>query len=508
MSTNIIPKIPVKEMFLGHSPEGWSSYQQAISAAQAVLYEHYASLKKPFSGIQVDDLVSLLKDMPVCPEEGRDLDEVLDEVGNRILRHSVRVHDPACSAHLHCPPLTAALAAELLISATNQSMDSWDQSPAGTILEEKMVSWLCSVFYSKDQGDGVFTSGGTQSNLMGLLLARDYFLKQKMNWNVMHQGLPPAAGGMKVICSEEAHFTIKQSAALLGLGEHAVVPVKTDGKHQMCLSDLDQKMNQLKKDGCYPFAIVATAGTTDFGSIDPLKEIADRAEAENIWFHVDAAYGGALALSQKHQHRLDGIKRADSLAVDFHKLFYQPISCGAFLLKDRSRFQLIKRHAEYLNSEEDDLLGIPHLVHKSVQTTRRFDALKLFVSLQTVGKKRFAEMIDHTIEVTRKAAEWIRREQHLELINDPPQLNALVFRYIPCNKTTDIHEINRKIRHTLLQRGKAVIAQTKVDGKTFLKLTIINPQMTLTGLVEMLEAVRQTGLELEKERRGKDSYGG
>ena len=508
MSSNIIPKIPAKEMFLGHFPEGWSSYQQAISTAQTVLYEHYASLRKPFSGIEIESLVSLLEDMTVCPEEGRNLEEVLDEVGTRILRHSVNVHDPACSAHLHCPPLTAALAAELLISATNQSMDSWDQSPAATILEEKLVSWLCSVFYRQDQGDGVFTSGGTQSNLMGLLLARDYFLKQKMNWDVMHQGLPPEAGRMRVICSKAAHFTIKQSAALLGLGENAVVPVKTDGKYQMCLSDLDQKISRLKKDGLHLFAIVATAGTTDFGSIDPLKNIANRAEMEKVWFHVDAAYGGALALSEKHKHLLAGVKRADSLAVDFHKLFYQPISCGAFLLKDRSRFQLIKRHADYLNSEEDDLLGIPHLVHKSVQTTRRFDALKLFISLQAVGKKRFAEMIDHTIEVTREAAEWVRREEHLQLINDPPALNALVFRYVPRHKTTDIHQINREIRQALLHRGKAVIAQTKVDGMTSLKLTIINPQVTLSDLVEILEGVRQTGFELEKERRAKDSYGG
>jgi L-2,4-diaminobutyrate decarboxylase len=504
----MMTKLPVKDLFLGHSPEAWSSYQQAISAAQTVLYEHYASLNQPFSGTGVDDLVSLLKDMPVCPEEGRDLGEVLEDVGVRILRHSVRVHDPACSAHLHCPPLTPALAAELLISATNQSMDSWDQSPAATILEEKMVSWLCSVFYGNLQGDGVFTSGGTQSNLMGLLLARDHFLKQKLNINGMHQGLPPEAGKMKVLCSDIAHFTIKQSAALLGLGENAVVPVKTDTKYQMSLTDLDEKISQLKKDGYHLFAIVATAGTTDFGSIDPLQGIADRAEAENAWFHVDAAYGGALALSEKHRHRLDGIGRADSLSVDFHKLFYQPISCGAFLLKDGSRFQLIKRHADYLNSEEDERMGIPHLVHKSVQTTRRFDALKLFVSLQAVGKKRFAGMIDHTIGVTKKAADWIRRAGHLQLVNDPPQMNALVFRYVPRDQTVDIHQLNRDIRQRLLQRGKAVMALTKVDGLTSLKLTIINPRITLSVLTEILEEVRKTGLELEEERREKDSYGG
>lgn len=503
-----VEKAPARECFLNDSLAGWLAYQQAVTAARDVLYQHYASLSRPFGGIQVKQLKSLLEGITICPEEGRPIDEVLQEIGEKVVRHSVAVHHPACTAHLHCPPLTAALAAEQLTSAMNQSMDSWDQSPAATILEAKMIDWLCSRFFGGTAGDGIFTSGGTQSNFMGLLLARDRFLRDRMNWNVKLKGLSAYASRMRILCSEVAHFTVKQAAALLGLGEEAVILVDTDRQYRMDLLDLDKKFYHLKRNGYLPFAIVATAGTTDFGSIDPLPEIAKRAQAEELWLHVDAAYGGALLMSDRYKHLLAGIERADSLAVDFHKLFYQPISCGAFLLKDKAHFSLIRRHADYLNSEEDDLLGIPHLVSKSVQTTRRFDALKLFVSLQAIGRIRFAEMIEHTLEMAQKAAWFIRRDQRLELINDPPALNAIVFRYLPLSDEICGNRINRDIRDVLLQEGKAVIAHTKVNGAACLKLTLLNPMLTVEELTDLLQEIKQTGLKLETEKGGNKAHAG
>lgn len=499
---NKVVKTPGRECFLNSSPAGWSAYLQAVTAAREVFYQHYATLSRPFSGIQVGQLKALLEEIPVCPEEGRPIEEVLRETGEKIVRHSVVVHHPACSAHLHCPPLTAALAAEQLTSAMNQSMDSWDQSPAATMLEEKMIGWLCSRFFDSTAGDGIFTSGGTQSNYMGLLLARDFYLRERMNWDAKRKGLPAHASRMRILCSKAAHFTVKQAAALLGLGEEAVILIDTDKRYQMDLLDLDKELYQLKSVGYLPFAIVATAGTTDFGSIDPLGEIVRRAEAEKIWLHVDAAYGGALLMSDRYKHQLAGIEKADSVVVDFHKLFYQPISCGAFLLRNKEHFELIRRHADYLNSEEDEWLGIPHLVGKSVQTTRRFDALKLFVSLQATGRIRFAEMIEHTLEIAQEAAQLIRRDEHFQLINDPPALNAVVFRYRPTMRKVESDQLNRNIRDVLFHQGKAVIAQTRVDGMTCLKLTLLNPLLTSEELVNLLQAVKQTGLKLEMERGG------
>lgn len=489
--------------FLNETTASRNAYSQAMQTAHEVIQHHFAGLDKPFSGISPEELTALFRSLEICPEEGVELETVLRQTGERILRHSVAVHHPTCAAHLHCPPLTPALAAETMISAMNQSMDSWDQSPAATILEEKMVRWLCRQFGLESQSDGVFTSGGTQSNLMGLLLARNHFAQTRFDWNIQRKGLPPHAKDWRILCSQAAHFTVKQSAALLGLGEEAVICVETDEQHRLSITDLDRKLAQLRQQKKLPFAIVATVGTTDFGSIDPLPPLVERTHKDQMWLHVDAAFGGALAFSERHRHLVTAIERADSITVDFHKWFYQPISCGAFLLRDEAHFDEIKRNADYLNPAEDEQHGIPHLVTKSIQTTRRFDALKLFVSLQTLGRRGFSHMIDRTMEIAAKAAGMIRDDDKLLAINPHPMLNAVVFRYLPepdpgeCQQSRQ-NWINRDIRQLLLARGEAVIAQTKVKGDICLKLTLLNPRITLTDIHHILNAVKQIGAQLEK----------
>ncbi|SFS58291.1 pyridoxal phosphate-dependent decarboxylase family protein [Marininema halotolerans] len=494
------------EWFLTGTPLSQAAHQQAINTAQQTIETHFSTANKPFSGIQAEELSNLLEDDVICPEEGVPLATTLHEVGQKVLRHSVAVHHPACAAHLHCPPLIPALAGEMMVSATNQSMDSWDQSPSATLLEERMVQWLCKTFGFSHQADGVFTSGGTQSNFMGLLLARDHYAWTRFGWNIQKRGLPPEAREMRILCSEAAHFTVKQSAALLGLGEEAVVTIKTDEDHRMNLEDFNQKLSHLYGEGLHPFVIAATAGTTDFGSIDPLPELASRAHALGLWLHVDAAYGGALMLSNTYKKQLQGIEAAHSITVDFHKLFYQPISCGAFLVNDQNHFNRIKQNADYLNSTEDEALGIPNLVGKSIQTTRRFDALKLYISLRSLGRARFADMIEKTIEIATKTAQLISKDPVLQAINPTPSLNTVVFRYLPNSQHSELSDsqwhdqINHDIRHTLLASGDVVLANTKVKGRVCLKLTLLNPRTTMKDIEFILERIKETGKQRELPR--------
>lgn len=502
---------PVEDRwFLNDNPTSIETYQTVMQTAQEVIGTHFANLKQPYSGASVEQLRSLLQSVEICPQAALDVETVLQQVGTLILHHSVAIHHPACAAHLHCPPLIPSLAAEAIISATNQSMDSWDQSPAATLLEERIIRWLCQRF-QLHEGDGVFTSGGTQSNFMGLLLARNHYLQTHFGWNAQQQGLPPNANLLRILCSEAAHFTIKQSAALLGLGEQAVVPVKTDTHHRLLLSDLEDVLVRLRSRGAHPIAIVGTVGTTDFGSIDPLRELGTYARQEGMWFHVDAAYGGALAFSPGNTHRLAGMEQADSITIDFHKLFYQPISCGACLVRNASSFDWIKGHADYLNPAEDEDCGIPNLVGKSVQTTRRFDALKLFVSLRTLGQEGIARMIDHTLAIAQEAARIIRIEPKLESKNPVPSLNTVIFRYLPDpdpaeDRQTRTNRINRAIRQQLLLRGDAVIAQTKVQGTLYLKLTLLNPRTSVTDVQGILDSVKRIGAQLESRKGVCPSY--
>ncbi|MEA5583641.1 aspartate aminotransferase family protein [Nodularia harveyana UHCC-0300] len=478
--------------------ESLVGFREAIAEAQEVLINCFATRTQPYSGKSPQELTAAIAEVSVCPEHGLSLSQVLAEVGESIIQHSVVVTHPTCMAHLHCPPLLPALAAEVLISGTNQSLDSWDQSPAATVLEQHLVNWLCQNFGYDADGDGIFTSGGTQSNFMGLLLARDAYARHQLNWSVQTQGLPPAANRFRILCSQAAHFTISQAVSLLGLGQQSVVMVETDSDYRLCSEAVERKLAELHEQDLLPIALVATVGTTDFGSIDPLPELAACAEKYGLWLHVDAAFGGGLIMSDRHQDKLNGIALADSITVDFHKLFYQPISCGAFLLKQRQNFDLIKLHADYLNPEINETASIPDLVTKSIQTTRRFDALKLFLSLRTLGRKQFADMIDTTIELAQETASLINAEPTLELANNPT-INAVVFRYLPSHtpahldSTTWANQINSHIRLSLLQQGIAVIAQTKIGQLTYLKFTLLNPRTAIADVQEVLNEITTIG---------------
>lgn len=413
-----------------------------------------------------------------------------------VVEHSVAVSHPATAAHLHCPPLVAALLAEVAIGALNQSMDSFDQAPIATVVEQKMIRWLCAEAGLPESANGTFTTGGTQSNYLGLLLARDSFIQKQWNWSVQKSGLPAEAKRLRILCSEVAHFTVEKSASQLGLGSDTVVHIPCDAHFRMNVAALQNELSNLRGQGLLPMAIVATAGTTDFGSIDPLPEITALAQSADTWLHVDAAYGGALLFSQQHRGKLAGIESADSLGIDFHKLFWQPIPCSAFLLRDARHFDSMKLHADYLNPELHEEAGIPNLVTTSLLTSRRFDALKLWISLQTVGRNKLAQMIDRTIALAYATATFIKETPPLELIGDP-QLSTVVFRYVPEAAGLDADRINSGIRQQLFDRGSAVIGHTRVRGCQSLKFTCMNPTVTTAEMESLVRKIVETGNELE-----------
>ncbi|ELZ79070.1 L-2,4-diaminobutyrate decarboxylase (siderophore biosynthesis protein) [Haloferax larsenii JCM 13917] len=491
----------VDSLFLG-SEVGAESYRDAIEQSVDIVAEAFGEADSPYTGASPEAVEAQLASFDCLPEEGVGLDETLDHVSEEILAETIRVAHPACGAHLHCPPVIPGLAAEVLLTAANQSLDSWDQSGAATILEQRMVETLAETFGYDDEADGVFTSGGTQSNFMGLLLARNKVADKRFDHWVTEDGLPPEADRLRILCSADAHFTAKQSAAQLGLGENAVVSIETDDEHRMSVDALDETLDRLDDEDLVPFALVGTAGTTDFGSIDPLPKLAARAHEHDLWFHVDAAYGGALAFSDTHHEKLAAIECADSIAVDFHKLFYQPISCGAFLLQDGTNYQYIQRHAAYLNPESDDEAGVPNLVSKSVQTTRRFDALKPYVTFRTLGRKRLAELVDSTLELASETAAYLQDSDRFACLHTPT-LNAVVFRYVPEHVPSDtdtdqyVGTLNERIRDALLNEGRAVVARTEVDGVASLKFTLLNPRATWADVESLLDDIERIGSDLE-----------
>jgi L-2,4-diaminobutyrate decarboxylase len=478
--------------FLSSAPAGQAAFRHAVAITAEALVGNYADLDRCYAGGSPQQVAAEVAAIDVCPEEGLGIDRTMATVADLILRQSVLVADPTCLGHLHCPPLIPAIAAEMVISATNQSMDSWDQAPAATYLEQHVVDWIGRLFGLGDAADGIFTSGGTQSNFMALLLARN-LIGNRHGWNIRQFGMPAEAFKLRILCSDAAHFSIQQSAAILGMGEASVIGIPTDNGRRMDPVALADTIALLKADGLIPFMVVATAGTTDFGSIDPLNAIADICAAEQLWLHVDAAYGGALAVSKRLAPLLAGIGRADSITVDFHKLFYMPISCSTFLVRRRSDFDAISLHADYLNPEENVEEGVLDLVTKSIQTTRRFDGLKPFMTFQSLGRRRLASMIEATIDLSQDIARMIEADPALRLAVWPV-INALVFRFEAEDHDPDaVDAINREIRRSLLADGKALLAGTKVDGRSWLKLTVLNPRTTNEHMRAILNDVTEAG---------------
>ncbi|KAA8735485.1 aspartate aminotransferase family protein [Acinetobacter qingfengensis] len=466
-----------------------SAMEQAVKAVAAWLQND-----KMYTGGSIKQLRSVIAFQP--SKEGMGLEGALKRSVELFLNKSLKVHHPHSLAHLHCPTMVTSQIAEVLINATNQSMDSWDQSPAGSLMEVQLIDWLRQkVGFGAGQA-GVFTSGGTQSNLMGVLLARDWAIAKHwknadgQEWSVQRDGLPvEALSKVKVICSENAHFSVQKNMAMMGMGFQSVVTVPVNDKAQIDVDALEKTMAHLTAEGKIIACVVATAGTTDAGAIDPIQKIRALTTQYGAWMHVDAAWGGALILSNDYRHWLDGIETVDSVTLDFHKHYFQSISCGAFLLKDEANYRFMHYEAEYLNSAYDEEHGVPNLVSKSLQTTRRFDALKLWMTIEALGEELYGSMIDHGVNLTRDVAAYIQATEDLELLVEP-QFASVLFRVVPKDYPEEfIDSLNQNVADELFARGEANIGVTKVGAVQSLKMTTLSPVATLDNVKNLLALV-------------------
>ncbi len=478
-----------KKHFIQTGAQGSEQFAKVMNHTTAAMKSIFEAVQAPYSGVDPAQLEQAIYAVDLDHKNAL-LTDVISDTAKRVGANSIIVQHPNCIAHLHTPPLLASVAAESMIGALNQSMDSWDQSSAATYVEQCVTDWLCTKFRLGDSSDGVFTSGGTQSNQMGLQLARDWIADKLSGHSIQKLGLPDYADKLRIVCSANAHFTVQKAASWMGLGEKAVLTVDSLPNGTMDAAKLAGVIEQAKADGLIPFAVVGTAGTTDHGAIDDLSMIADVAEQHDLWMHVDSAYGGALILS-RHADRLNGIERARSITVDFHKLFYQTISCGAFLVNNKADFKYLLHHADYLNREHDTL---PNLVDKSLSTTRRFDALKVYMTMQSVGPVALGEMYDHLIQQTQQVAQLIDDAPGCELLSQP-SLSTVLFRAVH-PAATDLNALNQQVRLEALTRGVAVLGETVVDGQTALKLTILNPCLDINDFESLMEKITQLTHEL------------
>ncbi|MCC0098075.1 aspartate aminotransferase family protein [Streptomyces flavotricini] len=465
-------------------------YRRSVTEGVERVAAKLATTERPHTGMSVDELAPVIN--------GIDLDRpledpaaVLDELEEVYLRDAVYFHHPRYLGHLNCPVVIPAVLGEAVLSAVNSSLDTWDQSIGGTLIERRLIDWTAGRIGLGPDADGIFTSGGSQSNFHSLLLARDEACRTVMQNSHRPLAKSEVLPKLRIFTSEASHFSVKKSAAMLGLGYEAVIAVPVDRNRRMDTSVLALELESCVREGLFPMAVVATAGTTDFGSIDPLPEIARLAAEHSTWMHVDAAYGCGLLVSPTRRHLLDGIEHANSVTVDYHKSFFQPVSSSAMLVRDRDTLKHATYHADYLNPRRMAEERIPNQVDKSIQTTRRFDALKLWMTLRTMGADGLGSLFDEVIDLAAAGWDIIDADPRFEVVVRP-QISTLVFRYVPRLDGVEVRndlvdEANLHARKALFASGEAVVAGTKVDGDQYLKFTLLNPQTTTADIAAVLD---------------------
>ncbi|MDR6688856.1 L-2,4-diaminobutyrate decarboxylase [Arthrobacter sp. 1088] len=453
---------------------------------------------RPFTGVAHAELkarvgaVDLERPLP-------DTAAALEELDGLYLKDAIYFHDARYAAHLNCPVVIPALVGEAVLSAVNSSMDTWDQSAGATMIERRLIDWTAGRIGFDAAADGVFTSGGSQSNFQAMLIARNHAVARLRATNGDAR-LPHLLDRLRIFTSVDSHFSIQKSASMLGLGFDAVISVPTAADHRMDPTALAAALAEAHDAGLVPMAVVATAGTTDFGSVDPLSELAALVRAYDSWLHVDAAYGGGLIVSGRYRHLLNGIHLADSVTVDFHKTFFQPVSSSAVLVRNGSMMRHVTYYADYLNPESAAKAEIPNQVDKSIQTTRRFDALKLWLTLRIMGADAIGALFDEAIDLAGRVGALLVDDAEFELAA-APQLSTLVFRYRPAIDGVALDEdaadvLNPAIRASIFASGEAVIAGTKVAGRHYLKFTLLNAEASLGDIQEIIELIRRTGASL------------
>ena len=459
-----------------------SSYADTVREVADDVAARLSAVTQPFSGAAPSELRALVDAVDLDgPASGTR--QALREAGDLYAQHAIWFHEPTYTAHLNCPVALPAVGAETMLAAINTSVDTYDQSTVATFMERRLVEWTAGrIGFAVDgpgtQGgaDGVFTSGGTQSNFQALVLARE----QARTAGV-------ALDSMRILTTGVSHFSIAKSALLLGLPDGAVVPVGTDAEGRLSPDSLAQALVDVERAGDTVIAVVATAGTTDRGCIDPLGPVADLCDAVGVWLHVDAAYGCGLLVSPTRRHLLDGIERARSVTVDFHKAFFQPVSSSALVVRERADLAPVAWHADYLNPRAN---AEPNQVDKSLQTTRRFDALKLWVTLRALGADGIGAMVDAVCDLAAAVHHDLATDRDFRVVGTT-DLSTVLFRYEPDGLDPEHADaLVPQVRRVLFDSGRALVAKTVVDGRPCLKLTLLNPDATLADIRGVLELVR------------------
>lgn len=411
--------------------------------------------------------------------DGSAITAVLERVERDVVAGSNWLYHPRYMGHQVSAPLPAAAWADAIIGALNNSLAVQEMSPAITMIEHRLIKWLCDMAGFAN-GSGTLTSGGTEANFTALLAARAAAMPDA--WESGVGGTLPV-----VLCGEHAHYAVTRAVAQLGLGLKRAVPVRS-ADYTMDVADLKARLEGLHHGGTPVMAVVATAGSTPTGSFDDLNAIADVCDQHNIWLHVDGAHGASALLSKTRKTSVAGIERARSIAWDPHKVMLMPLSVGVLLVRDAADLDVaFQQSAPYLFHSQKESRSWDQ-GSRSFQCSRRADALKLWVAVQRYGVAAFGLLYDHLADLTTYLHDVLERHPEFQVMHRP-ESNILCFRWLPPRGNAD--EFNVRLRTEYNTAGTGWITTTILEGTRVLRVTLMNPRTTRKDIDDMVMELRQ-----------------
>jgi len=427
---------------------------------------------------------------PAQPSSSKD---VLEEFRARIAPGVFSAHHPGSFSYFTPPPLPMSIAGEVLAQWVNQGVDVWAAGPVGAFVEEEVTAWLRDLVGIGREGWGVLTSGGVMANIMALTVARDVHLARLLGGSRPPRG--SALERARVYTSDQAHFSIERGLSVLGFPPESLRIVASDERFRLHGEPVERAIAEDRAAGLLPFAICAVAGSTNTGSVDLVGELADLARREDLWLHVDAAYGGAVRLSERDAARVPDLERADSVTIDPHKWFFQAYDIGALVVRRREHLlRTFHRAPEYYRHPDPEESPLNWMAY-SIEGTRRFRALKLWLSWKHLGTEGLGRLIEHNDDLAAYLARRCRELGDFEVRPPEPELSVVCFRHLaPGVRDLDAHQ--DRVQRALERSGVGWVSTTTLRGRTYLRAGVVNYLSTEADVDRVLDTLRRLSLEV------------
>lgn len=420
--------------------------------------------------------------------------DVLAEIRERVAPYLYNPYHPRSFSYFTPPPLVMSIVGEVLSQWFHQGIDVYHSGPVGSLIEEEVTQWLVDLVGAGQEGWGVLTSGGVMANFMAMAVARDRHLGR-----LVSDEAPRAAAleDARVYVSDQAHFSIARAIDLLGFPANALVVVPSDDRFCLRPDAVAARVRADRAAGLRPFCIAAVSGSTNTGSVDDVPGLAELAAAEDLWLHVDAAYGGAARLSPRDADRVPGLDLAHSVTVDPHKWLFQAYDIGALVVRNREDLhRTFHRAPEYYRTSIPETEPLNWLEY-SMEGTRRFRALKLWASWKHVGTQGLARLVERADDVAAVLAGAVRASPDFEAAVDEPDLSIVCFRHLLEGRTDEELDAHQdRLQRALEMSGEAWVSTTRLRGRTYLRAGVMNWLTTQDDALALLDILRRLATTL------------